>query len=150
VIAAFFDARALAAWWNVSAVVALPRALGPYALEWPPTTDRDEVFGTLGGAFHGTVLDYRASQGFLVADAYWLPCESGPVGPMALEVQCSPLDRPGASSPGTLLRVSQRGGDDTPRWLRYYELLGSSWPGALTRLKEYLEHGQGVWDLRNC
>jgi hypothetical protein len=45
--------------------------------------------------------------------------------------------------------VQQTGVDeDSPRWLRYYELLGKGLPPALERLKTYLEKGQGVWDLR--
>jgi hypothetical protein len=42
----------------------------------------------------------------------------------------------------------QRGLDDSLRWLRYYEVTGDRWAPALERLKEYLEHGRGAWDLR--
>jgi len=149
VLAAFFDERALAAWWDVAAVVAAPRPLAPYALEWAPAAARDDVFGELGGIYHGTVVDFSAGRGFMVAEAYWLPPESDPVGPMALEVRCSPGERQNDSTPGTTLSVVQSGGDDTPRWLRYYEIIGSSWPLALGRLKHYLEHGRGAWDLRS-
>ena len=144
VLAAFFDPRALGAWWGVDGVVASPRPLGPYAIEWGPTNDSDEVLGPLGGVYHGTVIDFRPGSGFFVADVYWLPPEGDPIGPMALDVSCSP----GQDGRATILRVAQRGVDDSPRWLRYYEVIAAAWPQAFTRLKAYLEHGQGIWDLR--
>lgn len=150
VLAAFFDARALARWWDVTNVVATPRPLGVYALEWRTSEAADDLLGHYGGVLHGTVVDFAAGRGFLVADCYWLPPESDPVGPMALDISCArlaPAVRGG--TPGTSLRVVQRGlDDDSPRWVRYYELLAEGWPPALERMKEYLEKGQGVWDLR--
>jgi uncharacterized protein YndB with AHSA1/START domain len=151
VLAAFFDARALAAWWDVATVVATPRPLGVYALEWRGTEASDDLLGRLGGIFHGTVIDFQAGRGFFVADAYWLPPDTDPVGPMAMEVTCTPADKPAARASvphATLLRVVQRGLDDSPRWQRYYEILNAGWPAALQVLKDYLEHGRGVWDLR--
>ena len=151
VLAAFFDPRALGAWWEVTTSVATPRALGAYALEWSDSGQADEVFGRLGGVFHGTVIDFQPGRGFFVADAYWLPPESDPVGPMAMEVTCTPADEPAgraAAPQATLLRVVQRGLDDSPRWQRYYEVLNAGWPRALETMRDYLEHGQGVWDLR--
>lgn len=150
VLAAFFDARALAAWWDVAASVATPRPLGAYALQWKTSIDADELLGRFGGVLHGTVIDFRPRQSFLVADAYWLPPDGEPVGPMALEVTCAP-DRAAASRQPAATRVGvvQRGLDqDSPRWVRYYELLAAGWPPALERMKVYLEQGQGVWDLR--
>jgi uncharacterized protein YndB with AHSA1/START domain len=147
VLAAFFHPRALNAWWHVEAVVSSPRPLGPYAIEWAPTDARDDVLGPLGGVYHGIVIDYRPGSGFFLADVYWLPPEGDPVGPMALEVSCSPTAGDGPDE-ATILRVAQRGADDSPRWLRYYEVIGAAWPAAFARLKGYLEHGQGVWDLR--
>ena len=43
VLKAFFDPDALAAWWLVARSVTTARALGPYAVEWPPTDFRDWV-----------------------------------------------------------------------------------------------------------
>jgi len=151
VLAAFFDARALAEWWEVETSVATPRVLGAYALQWPSSEETDDLLGPLGGIFHGTVIDFQPDRGFFVGDCYWLPPEGDPVGPMAFEVTCSTADtstRTGTVRT-TLLRVVQRGLDDSPRWLRYYEVIGTGWPKALETLKAYLEHGRGVWDLRD-
>jgi uncharacterized protein YndB with AHSA1/START domain len=150
VLAAFFEPAALEAWWEVSTAVATPRPLGAYALDWRESDIVDDVLGRLGGVFHGTVIDYQANRGFFVADAYWLPPDGEPIGPMAMEVTCTPADAPGRTSAphATLLRVVQRGLDDGPRWMRYYEVIGAGWPSALATLKDYLEHGRGAWDLR--
>jgi len=152
ILAAFFEPAALTAWWDVAAVVATPRPLGAYALKWPRSEVVDDVLGRLGGVFHGTVIDFQPGRGFFVADAYWLPPEGDPVGPMGLEVTCAPAERtagrPSASA-ATTLRVVQRGLDDSPRWMRYYEVIGEDLPLALETLKSYLEHGRGASDLRN-
>jgi hypothetical protein len=151
VLAAFFEPASLAAWWEVATAIATPRPLGVYALEWRESDVIDDTLGRLGGVFHGTVIDFQPGCGFFVADAYWLPLEGDPVGPLAMEVTCTPADRPAGrpSAPAaTTLRVVQRGLDDSPRWVRYYEVIGSDWPLALETLKEYLEHGRGAWDLR--
>jgi hypothetical protein len=152
VLAAFFDLRALAAWWDVETAVATPRPLGAYALKWADAEHSDDLLGRLGGIFHGTVIDFQPGRGFFVADAYWLPPDGDPIGPMAMEVTCTAADRPAdrASAPqATLLRVVQRGlEDEGPRWQRYYEVLNAGWPRALETMRDYLEHGQGVWDLR--
>ena len=93
VLKAFFDADALGAWWQVAHSVTTPRALGPYVVEWVPTDFRDDVLGRLGGVFRGTVVQFDAGQGFFVADAFWLPPDGDPIGPMALEVTCTPDGR---------------------------------------------------------
>jgi uncharacterized protein YndB with AHSA1/START domain len=152
VLAAFFDTTALRAWWDVENALATPRPLGVYALAWPDSEIVDEVLGRLGGVFHGTVIDFQPGRGFFVADAYWLPPQGDPVGPMALEVTCTPADRPAGrptAPAATTLRVVQRGLDDNARWQRYYDVIGSGWPACLQALKEYLEHGRGAWDLRS-
>jgi hypothetical protein len=152
VLAAFFEPVALAAWWDVTTAVATPRPLGAYALEWADAKETDEVLGRLGGVFHGMVIDFQPGRGFFVADAYWLPPEGDPIGPMAMDVTCKPAERPSGRKSelsATTLRVAQRGLDDSPRWMRYYEVLNGCLPGALEILKGYLEHGQGAWDLRN-
>ena len=133
VLRAFFDRQALAAWWQVAHAVTTPRMLGPYVIEWAVTDFRDEVLGRLGGVFRGTVMQYHASQGFFVADAYWLPPEGDPIGPMALHVTVRPEAR------GTELRVEQSGFEDSDRWRRYYEVVGRGWERALTSLKALLE-----------
>jgi hypothetical protein len=151
VLAAFFEKVALESWWDVANAIAAPRPLGVYALEWPDSEIVDEVLGPLGGLFHGTVIDFQPGRGFFVADAYWLPPQGDPIGPMAMEVTCTPADRPEGrpTAPlATILKVVQRGLDDSPRWMRYYEVIGAGWPAALETLKRYLEHGRGAWDLR--
>ena len=115
----FFDAGALTSWWGVKHAVTSARTLGPYALEWPPTEFRDEVLGRLGGVFRGTVVQFDHDSGFFVADAFWLPPDGDPIGPMALEVL---VTRNGTG--GTRLRVTQSGFEESVRWRRYYEVIG--------------------------
>jgi uncharacterized protein YndB with AHSA1/START domain len=152
VIAAFFDPEALARWWAVVKAITSPRPLGAYALQWDTSESADELLGRFGGVLHGTVVDFQPARSFLVADCYWLPPDGDPIGPMALDVSCRPLDGTGGPAelaPATLLHVTQRGiEEDSPRWVRYYELLGSGWPASLEKMKAYLETGRGVWDLR--
>lgn len=135
VLAAFFDARDLAQWWQVVRSVTVPRPLGTYAIEWAPTDFEDDVLGRLGGAFHGTLLDYRASGTFFVAEAYWQPPEGDPIGPMALEVHC----RPHGHARTTHVTVRQSAQGDGPRWKRYFELMDRGWASALEELKKYME-----------
>src|SRR3982750_1573670 len=104
VMKAFFDADALRAGWQVSRSVAIARPLGPYAIEWPATDFRDEILGRLGGVFRGTVVECRYGDGFLVGDAFWLPPDGEPIGPMALQVALQ-TDATGA----TRVRVTQNG-----------------------------------------
>jgi len=134
VLKAFFDADALRAWWQVSHSVTTPRALGVYAIEWAPTDLRDDLLGRLGGVFRGTVVQFRAGEGFFVADAYWLPPEGDPIGPMALEVSIS---TEGADR--TRVRVVQTGFDESARWRRYYDVMRVGWERALASLKSLLE-----------
>ena len=173
VLGAFFDATALSAWWNVTRSIATPRPLGVYALEWAPSDTSDDLLGRLGGILHGTVVDFRAGRTLFVADAYFLPPDTDPVGPMALEVTCTsrrrltaavdvalaklhprpaPAEPDGSDTVGspavTSVRVVMRGYEESARWRRYYELLGVSLPAALEKLKDYLERGCGIWDLR--
>ena len=135
VLEAFFDGKALAAWWEVSRAVCVPRPLGSYAVEWEPTEWRDDILGRLGGSFHGTVVDFVVGREFFIAELYWHPPDGDPIGPMALEVTCT------YKGPFTAeLHVRQSGCDaDSPRWLRYYEVMQSGWSVALAALKKYLE-----------
>jgi uncharacterized protein YndB with AHSA1/START domain len=134
VMKAFFDAQALRMWWNVVRSVTAPRTLGPYAIEWAPTELRDEVLGRLGGIFRGTIVECEAGQGFFVADAYWLPPDGEPIGPMALRVALR-----SETSGGTRVHVTQTGFEESARWRRYYEVIGLGWERALASLKALLE-----------
>ena len=133
VLDAFFDAKALAAWWRAKGSVCVPRPLGSYAIQWEPTASRDEVLGRLGGALHATVMEYKAGREFFLANAFWLPPDGDPIGPMALEVTCSRI------TSGTQLHVRQSGYDEGPRWRRYYEVVVPGWTRALESLKELIE-----------
>ena len=144
VMRAFFDAQALNAWWQVAHAVTTPRILGPYAIEWQPTDFRDEILGRLGGVFRGTVMQFQIGQGFFVADAFWLPPDGDPIGPMALEVTCAPITSSGGVSLppaeiATEVRVVQSGFEDSMRWRRYYEVVSTGWARALSSLKMLLE-----------
>jgi uncharacterized protein YndB with AHSA1/START domain len=140
ILKAFFDADALAAWWGVAHSVTSPRTLGPYAVEWTPTEFKDEVLGRLGGVFRGTVMQFDQDAGFFVADAFWLPPDGDPIGPMALEVSVkaeSPRDKDG--EPTTRVRVTQQGFEESDRWRRYYDVIEFGWERALASLKNLLE-----------
>ena len=135
VLAAFFDPTALASWWLTTRSVTVPQPLGVYAVEWEPTPFRDEVLGPLGGAFHGTVMEHQPDREFFVADAYWLPPEGPPMGPMALEVICH------VEGPATRVCVRQSGRGAGVRWDRYYGVIGPGWVTSLRSLKTYIEAG---------
>jgi len=137
VLKAFFDADALGAWWQVAHSVTTPRALGAYAIEWAPTDFRDETLGRLGGVFRGTVMQFDPGAGFFVADAFWLPPDGDPIGPMALEVTCTTVG--GDPDAGTRVHVTQTGFEESVRWRRYYEVIGHGWERALASLKSLLE-----------
>ena len=74
----------------------------------------DDVLGRLGGVFYGNVMEYQPGRELVIADAWWLPPDSGPIGPMSLQVQCA------MDGPACRLHVRQSGFEDTPRWRRYY------------------------------
>jgi hypothetical protein len=138
VLRAFFEPDALGAWWQVAHSVTTPRTLGPYVIEWRPTEFRDEVLGRLGGVFRGTVMQFEPGHGFFVADAFWLPPDGEPIGPMALNVTCSPSET-AAGEIATELRVLQTGYEESVRWRRYYDVAGVGWDRALRSLKMLLE-----------
>ena len=133
VLRAFFQAEALSAWWQVIHSVTTPRVLGAYAVEWPATDYRDEILGRLGGVFRGTVIQFEPGRGFFVADAFWLPPDGDPIGPMALEVTCTPGEG------GVDVRVRQTGFEEGARWRRYYEIVTVGWERALRSMKMLLE-----------
>jgi uncharacterized protein YndB with AHSA1/START domain len=130
---AFFSPEALRAWWQVVRSVTTPVPLGVYAIEWAATPYRDDVLGTLGGVFHGTVIDARPGKQFLVAECYWVPPEGPPLGPMALHVDCV------AEGDGCRLHVRQDGYEASPRWRRYYAIVSRGWQISLAALKRYAE-----------
>jgi uncharacterized protein YndB with AHSA1/START domain len=136
VLAAFFDPRALEVWWQVTRSVTTPRPMGVYAVEWAPTADGDDLLGRLGGVFHGRVMEYLPGRELFVADAWWLPPDGDPIGPMALEVSCR------MDGPVCRLQVRQHGFEDTPRWRRYYTLIGGGWRSSLAALKDYVEKNE--------
>lgn len=133
VLAAFFDPHALSHWWQAARSVTTPRLMGVYAIEWPPTAEADDILGRLGGVFHGRVMEYLPGRELFVADAWWLPPDGDPIGPMALEVSCR------MSGPVCRLQVKQTGFEETPRWRRYYAVIASGWRSSLAALKDYAE-----------
>ena len=78
-------------------------------------------------------MEYRPGREFFLADAFWLPPDGSPIGPMALEVRCS------KHAWGSQLHVRQSGFEDSPRWRRYYEVITPGWERALGLLKDLLE-----------
>jgi len=138
VLKAFFDADALGAWWETAHSVTTPRALGAYAIEWAPTHFHDQTLGRLGGTFRGTVMQFDPGRGFFVADAYWIPPDGDPIGPMALEVTCTTVVVDG-NEPATKVHVMQNGFEESARWRRYYEVIGIGWEHALHTLQMLLE-----------
>lgn len=133
VFACFFDHAALQVWWHAVRSVVTPVPFGVYAIEWAPTPYRDDLLGPLGGVFHGTVVDVRPGQQFLVADCWWVPPEGAPLGPMALHVSCLP------EGAGCRLMVRQDGYEPSPRWRRYYAVVSRGWQLSLTALRRRAE-----------
>jgi uncharacterized protein YndB with AHSA1/START domain len=133
VLDAFFDEDALCAWWRVKRSLCVARPLGSYAIEWEPTEWRDAILGRLGGAFRGTVIEFKPGREFFVADAYWLPPDGDPIGPMAFEATCK------AHGDRTVLHVRQSGWEQSRRWTRYYEVAATRLTVALNELKKHVE-----------
>jgi hypothetical protein len=148
VLGAFFDPRDLAEWWDVSHAVVVPRPLAPYAVQWPATTFRDEVLGRLGGTLHGMLMDVREGASLFIADAYYTPPDTAPIGPMALEVQVRGIE----DGRTTELTLRQSAVDEGPRWRHYFEVMGGGWDRALEALREHLEwsgvrpHRSHTWE----
>ena len=138
VFQAFFDSAALGAWHATSRAIAVPRLLGPYVLEWPPSNERDEVLGRMGGIFRATVMHIEPNDHVFLADAFWLPPDGGPLGPLAVQITFSPKATPDGRR-STLVRVVMTGFDDGVRWKRYLGLATSQWQKALGVLKMLLE-----------
>ena len=135
---AFFDAPALTAWHGTSRSIAVPRLLGPYVLEWPPSADRDEMLGRMGGIFRATVMHIEPNDHLFLADAFWLPPDGGPLGPLAVQITFTPTATPDGAH-CTLVRILMTGFDDGVRWKRYLGLATAQWQKALGVLKLLLE-----------
>ena len=135
VMQAFLTDADLKAWWGVTRAFAVPRPLGMYAIEWESTDFKDEILGRLGGAFHGTVMDFRPGASFFLAEVYWQPPDGEPIGPMALDVQC----RPHGNGRQTMLTVKQSGEGEGPRFERYFQIMERGWEGALLEMKNYID-----------
>jgi uncharacterized protein YndB with AHSA1/START domain len=135
VLAAFFDHDDLKAWWQVTRSFTVPRTLGTYAVQWETTDFKDDVLGRLGGAFHGTIVDYRPNASFVLAEAYWQPPDGDPIGPMAMEVHA----RPHANGRSTMLTVRQSGESEGPRWQRYFDLMARGWDASLHELRDFID-----------
>jgi uncharacterized protein YndB with AHSA1/START domain len=129
----FFASDALRAWWQAVRSVTTPVVFGVYAIEWATTPYRDDLLGPLGGVFHGTIVDVRPGDQFLVADAWWVPPEGPALGPMALQITCKP------EGTGCKLHVRQDGCEPSARWRRYYAVVSRGWQISLTALKRYAE-----------
>ena len=80
------------------------------------------------------MIQFHPSDGFFVADAFWLPPDGEPIGPMALEVTIA-AEPDGA----TRVRVTQTGFEESARWRRYYEVITLGWTRALAAMKSLLE-----------
>jgi hypothetical protein len=70
---------------------------------------------------------------FLVADAWWIPPDTEPLGPMSLEVTCA------MDGPACRLRVRQSGIEEGERWRRYFSVIERGWITSLASLKRYIE-----------
>jgi uncharacterized protein YndB with AHSA1/START domain len=133
VLGAFFDPSALSAWWQTCRSVTSPRPLGVYAVEWEPTLEVDDVLGRLGGVFYGVIVEYKPGRELFVADAWWIPPDGDPLGPMSLQVDCAPERH------ACHLRVRQSGFENSPRWERYYRIIDHGWETSLAALKIHVE-----------
>jgi hypothetical protein len=81
-------------------------------------------------------MEFLPGREMFVADAWWLPPDGDPIGPMALEVSCR------MSGPACRLVVKQTGFEDTARWRRYYAVIANGWRSSLAALKEYVENAE--------
>jgi len=122
VLDAFFDPDALAAWWRVKRSLCVARPLGVYAVEWEPTEWQDEIFGRLGGAFRGTVIEFKPGREFFLADLFWLPPDGEPVGARPERIHAADDFVPGGDVRPAGRQVTL---DDVPSWLRE-----ASWAGV--------------------
>jgi uncharacterized protein YndB with AHSA1/START domain len=135
VLDAFFDPAALSVWWQTSRSVTTPRPLGVYAVQWDPLPHVDDLLGRLGGTFYGLIAEYRPGRELFVADAWWLPPDGDPIGPMSLQIDCT------ADRTECRLRIRQSGFEEGARWQRYYSVIERGWHLSMAALKTYVEGG---------
>jgi len=96
------------------------------------------MLGRMGGVFRATVMHIEPNDHVFLADAFWLPPDGGPLGPLAVQITFTPTaTTDGAHS--TLVRVLMTGFDDGVRWKRYLGLATTQWQKALSILKLLLE-----------
>ena len=132
---AFFTDADLKSWWGVTRAFTVARPLGMYAIEWESTDFKDEVLGRLGGAFHGTIIDYRPN-------ARVLPRRS------LLAAARRRSDRPDGAR-GALPPARQRPPDDAdgqaerrrrrPALGALLQIMGRGWEGALGEMKDFID-----------
>lgn len=153
---AFFSEKDLWTWWDVKRALTMPRLLGIYAVEWAPAETVDRILGQLGGTLHGRVMEFVPGRELFLADLYWHPPDGDPVGPMALEISCRPIepmaraqDTSAEETPSvaTELRVRQSAQDDGVRIRRYFAVTSAGWTSALETLKDYVEN-EWLYDVR--
>ena len=135
---AFFRNDMLAEWLATSRSIAVPRLLGPYVLEWAITDERDDVFGRGGGVLRGSVMQIERGSYVFVADVYWLPPDSPPLGPFGIQLTFVPAAREDRAQ-STLVRIVISGFDQGARWKRYHGIATAQWQRALRTLKTLLE-----------
>ena len=74
-------------------------------------------------------MEYKPGRELFIADAWWLPPDTDPIGPMSLDVKCS------MDGPACRLHVRQGGFENSPRWQRYYSIISRGWRTSLVALK---------------
>ena len=114
VLDAFFDAEALAVWWQVSRSVCIPRPLGSYAVEWEPTEWRDDVLGPPRRRVPRHRHGVQPGPGVLPRRAVLAAA-----GRRSDRADGARSDLHAPQDSGTLLHVRQSGYDrSSPRWTR--------------------------------
>jgi hypothetical protein len=73
-----------------------------------------------------------------LADAFWLPPDGGPLGPLAVQITLTAQATPDGTR-STVVRVVMTGFDNGVRWRRYLGLATTQWQTALGVLKRSLE-----------
>jgi hypothetical protein len=92
----------------------------------------------MGGIFRATVMHIEPNDHVFLADAFWLPPDGGPLGPLAVQITFSPAAAPDGRR-STLVRVVMTGFDNGVRWKRYLGQATAEWQASLGVLKMLLE-----------